>query len=492
MYWVTRTYEINFVRNKGKVSKEQIAVVRNILDSIKYDATTSIHERLVKFVRIFQKVYSLTVKLVEKYSNGEPIGQEWICVLLVQMLEAYMIYIGETGTADFEYFDFAESALVHVTVLCTADSEPASERDFAEWLRQMSMSNDKELRNQVLVSWQDPQPVRTFSEKSLAGDSDLSTSDCWLYEMLGTCEDSMRHDSEVEDCVIIGVIGTGVNLREADIYQDNFQTVNQYLGSHTLNWHVPPKFWDPPIDNHGHGTQVASLIASQREYSCNHVKRRIGLSHKTKILPCKISEGAHSSTDDILRAFCSVLGRKPVTIESILLDRTEDEPAHAVNMVVITSTWENEGGKNIGLARTLKYFDTIGVPIVAAAGNDGSETSIQYPGVEDSVIAVGSLCGKLSENGIFLDVSVSSNRSDNVKVYAPGERVPTIDKNGELKIESGTSFAAPILAGCLANNFWSIKSNGLSVVDSIARERNLGTESKYSLFNKPIKVLCRR
>lgn len=79
--------------------------------------------------------------------------------------------------------------------------------------------------------------------------------------------------------------------------------------------------------------------------------------------------------------------------------------------------------------------------VVAAAGNDGTET-MYYPAALENVISVGS---------INSDVVLSdfSNYGNTIDLVAPGELIYTTDLNNGYAQVSGTSFAAPHVAAVL-------------------------------------------
>lgn len=76
--------------------------------------------------------------------------------------------------------------------------------------------------------------------------------------------------------------------------------------------------------------------------------------------------------------------------------------------------------------------------MIAAAGNTGD--NVQYPAAYDNVLSVGSVDSDA-------ELAKSSARGDKIDVVAPGELVCTTGQFGDLLVESGTSLAAPQVAG---------------------------------------------
>ena len=84
-----------------------------------------------------------------------------------------------------------------------------------------------------------------------------------------------------------------------------------------------------------------------------------------------------------------------------------------------------------------------GVIVIAAAGNSG-DNQLLYPASYDGVISVSSVDKDLV-------LSATSNRNDHVFVAAPGVGVYSLGRlPGTVTLSSGTSFAAPVVAGVAA------------------------------------------
>ena len=102
------------------------------------------------------------------------------------------------------------------------------------------------------------------------------------------------------------------------------------------------------------------------------------------------------------------------------------------------------GGTNPVLAEAVRYAQSRGVLIVAAAGNAGKSDPV-YPAAYDGVLAVGST----DPDGERL--SPFSNRGPWVDLVAPGESiVSTATVTGGYASYDGTSFASPLVAGAAA------------------------------------------
>jgi hypothetical protein len=85
----------------------------------------------------------------------------------------------------------------------------------------------------------------------------------------------------------------------------------------------------------------------------------------------------------------------------------------------------------------------VGIATVVAAGNNGSSTGMSAPGCISTVISVGST----RDND---QISGFSNETPAMTVHAPGESVRSAMPGGGLGWMSGTSMAAPHVAGAVA------------------------------------------
>ncbi len=170
---------------------------------------------------------------------------------------------------------------------------------------------------------------------------------------------------------------------------------------------------DDAMDDLGHGTHVAGIIAAKAENKTSMT----GINQQAKILPIKILGANGSGTWENL-----ALGIRYAT----------DRGAKVINLSI--------GGPDPSplVEDALKYAVNKGVTIVAASGND-TATKLIYPASSEYVISVGS-----TNNSDAL--STFSNTGEGLDMVAPGNRIPSLYPEGELYYLSGTSMAAPHVA----------------------------------------------
>lgn len=167
-------------------------------------------------------------------------------------------------------------------------------------------------------------------------------------------------------------------------------------------------------DDHGHGTEVSSIIAARG----NNGGGIVGQCWECRILPIKAldSSGGGSLSD---------------VAEGIVL--ATDLGASVINI--------SAGGSSTMdvLDAAVAYASARGVVVVAAAGNNGS-TESNYPAALAPVISV---AASDASDALY---SWSNRSASTVDVAAPGCD-PAIDRAGATQWFCGTSAASPFVAG---------------------------------------------
>ena len=208
-------------------------------------------------------------------------------------------------------------------------------------------------------------------------------------------------------------------------------------------------------DCHGHGTHTAGTIASSQ----------FGVAPKATIVPIKVAtcRGGVSSTW-IYRALEWVLDNHPKGTPGV------------VNMSVAVRY--NEPINN--LADKL-YRE--GLVVVAASGNyrNRVDACSLSPSSTKSVITVGSI----NDNGYLTN---TSNFDKCVDVYAPGGGIVSEDPKVASKVRTGTSMAAPHVAGAAALYLGLDASQGSAMFKHLLG-RHASTESIPNLISGSSKTL---
>lgn len=201
--------------------------------------------------------------------------------------------------------------------------------------------------------------------------------------------------------VMVAVIDSGIN------------SSNQFFSGRTIS-KKSVSFIDGNIkDVYGHGTHVAGIIAD-----CT--------PSNVQLMMLKV-------VDEKGRA--SLLGIGYALYYAVA------ENVNVINLSV---------GYPDAKANQMNYLDDVidkayerGIPICAAAGNDGTDVSKCYPACNSQVLSVSAI----GQNGTLASYS---NRGSGIEFAAPGTYVLSADWKGTVKYMSGTSMAAPHIAAAAA------------------------------------------
>ena len=168
-------------------------------------------------------------------------------------------------------------------------------------------------------------------------------------------------------------------------------------------------------DRHGHGTHVAGTVGADADTEVE------GVAHGVRILPVKVLGDDGSGYSDWTSA-------------GIIW--AADNGADVINMSL------GGAGASTMQAAAIDYARSLGVTVIAAAGNANSSTPF-YPAAFPGVIAV-SAVDQARAKASF------SNFGSYVDVAAPGVDIISTYLSGQWAGASGTSMAAPHVAGVAA------------------------------------------
>ena len=256
----------------------------------------------------------------------------------------------------------------------------------------------------------------------------------WNMQMINADENTEKSKDKIK----VAIIDSGVD------YTNGIKVAERY--------NLVPGEEDINIiyeDRTGHGTAVAAIIAANS-------KDKDGISgiapdnvelYSVKALDCEKKAPLSRIVDGIYWAV--------------------DKGVNIINLSLGTKT-----NADI-LEQAIKYADSKGVLIIAAAGND---KQIQYPAAYDEVIAVGSV----SKDG---DISKNSADDERVELAAPGEAVKSACfLDGTLQV-SGTSVAAPHVTGVAAVLWAKDKSKSKEFIRDLLKETSKKLEDGSGLID---------
>lgn len=180
-------------------------------------------------------------------------------------------------------------------------------------------------------------------------------------------------------------------------------------------------------DDIGHGTFVAGVAAAVSD----NAKGVTGAGFDTSLIAVKVADAYGEVTSDAVAAGIVWAADRDADIINISLVGASPDP---------------------GEAAAIAYAQGLGVLVVAAAGNGGSDRK-NYPAAYEGVMAVGATTGQ----GTVPKRAWFSQRGSWVTVGAPGEHIystaPVVESEffrPSYDTAAGTSFSSPMTAGLAA------------------------------------------
>ncbi len=203
-------------------------------------------------------------------------------------------------------------------------------------------------------------------------------------------------------------------------------------------------------DCNGHGTHVAGTIASTG----------YGVATSASVLPLRVLD-------------CEGNG-SPESLYLALTDlRTwyQEQPKLAGRVVVNMSLggYVSVVGEDVAAVIESAVADLVwaGMPVVVAAGNDGTSVTNTTPARSTLPVVVGATT-KTDARASF------SNFGRSVDVFAPGEKIVSLYTDGRIATGSGTSMAAPHVTGTILRSIDRKEASAASVVKRVLSEATTG------------------
>ncbi|GAA5146085.1 hypothetical protein GCM10023213_38620 [Prosthecobacter algae] len=233
--------------------------------------------------------------------------------------------------------------------------------------------------------------------------------------------------------VKVAIIDTGVDYHHADLAANIWKNPGEIPGNRQdddLNGYVDDVYgWDfyagdnAPLDSHDHGTHCAGIIGA----AGNNRDGVVGVNWRVSLVSVRFSSAeGFGTTSDAIDAvnYTTQLG----------VDLTSNSWGGSENSLLLKEAIQQAG--------------EAGILFVAAAGNHGRDLdrTPTYPASYDldNIVAVASTthADKLSSSSNYGTLAVD--------LAAPGSEILSTLRNGSYGTASGTSMAAPHVAGALA------------------------------------------
>ncbi len=233
--------------------------------------------------------------------------------------------------------------------------------------------------------------------------------------------------------VLVAVLDTGVQLDHPDLAANIWTNPGEIAGngidddrSGIVDDVHGANMFDMSAnvnDDNGHGTHVAGIVAARQGNGVGGS----GIAPDAKILPVKVLNSGMSGDTDTL---------------AYGIRYAVDRGAKILNVSV------NTDAQTDIVDAAVRYAGEHGAIVVASAGNNGRNIDLQpsYPAslADPAVFSVGAE----DQDGLLWELSNTGLLS--VDLAAPGARVASTTRGSAYQSRSGTSAAAPFVAGSLA------------------------------------------
>ncbi len=267
--------------------------------------------------------------------------------------------------------------------------------------------------------------------------------------------------------VVIGNQDTGIAWTHPAL-QPKYRGWDGAAAVHNYNWHdaigATPGCPDPttPCDPHSHGTHTLGTALGDDGQG-----NQIGVAPGSRWIGCRnMDDRGDGRPETYIECFEFLLAPYPAGGDP-LNDGRPELGAH-----IISNSWgcpPQEGCDHFTLQEVVERMRAAGVFVVASTGNNGSACgSVLYPiGTYDASFSVGAV----DNNGALAIFSsrgpVTFDGSNRLKpdIVAPGVNVRSALPGGRFGLMSGTSMAAPHVAG-VAALLWSADPSLVGQIDA--------------------------
>jgi subtilisin family serine protease len=245
----------------------------------------------------------------------------------------------------------------------------------------------------------------------------------------------------------LGVRGKGIVIGQSDSGVDWTHPAlrNAYRGKdgqHDYNWFDPWTGSKEPWDGNGHGTHTIGTVIGANG---------IGVAPDAQWFGCANLVRNIGNPPDYLHCMQFMLAPFPLGGNPL----RDGDPARAAD--ISTNSWgcpPIEGCDQSSLLAAVKALRSAGIFFAASAGNDGSacDSLGTPPGNYASVISVGAIDsgGDLADFSSRGPITNSADGRTAPTILAPGVNVLSAWPGGGYNSTSGTSMAAPHVAGVVA------------------------------------------
>lgn len=369
--------------------------------------------------------YSTDADGVTQQATQDPYTNDWI-VQLSQNAATGLTSVAQVGSllasSNFQVEVVRGLGLVGQILV---RSEGATTEDVSAWFSSLDVVSNFELdvASVFHIAPNDPSYSQTYGIKQ------IDAPEAW-------------NTTTGSDSVVVGIIDTGVDYTHPELVDNMWTNPGEIAGNgidddnngfvdDVHGFDFVNNDGDPMDDNH-HGTHVAGTIAAQG----NNARGVTGVAWNTSIMALKfLSASGTGYTSDAVRA-----------INYATMMRTQ----YDVNIRVLNNSWGG-GGYSASLDAAIQASEQADILFVAAAGNDGTnnDSIAHYP----SNYNVGNILTVAATDQYDNLASFSNYGATSVDIAAPGVGIYSTIAGGYYASFSGTSMAAPHVAGVAALAF---------------------------------------
>ncbi|HXH95188.1 MAG TPA: S8 family serine peptidase, partial [Thermoanaerobaculia bacterium] len=246
--------------------------------------------------------------------------------------------------------------------------------------------------------------------------------------------------------IVVAVIDTGIDYNHVAL-GGGFGPAFRVIGGHDF-----VNDDDDPMDDYGHGTHVAGIIGGNGGGV-------VGVAPQVSFLAYKVLDSSGGGFDSTIMA-----GIERAADPNG--DGNSSDHADVANMSL-----GRPGSPDDPVSKAVDTASAAGVVFAIAAGNSGDFYTISTPANAPSAIAVGAT--DLDDNiaAFSSEGPVDGTFAIKPEVVAPGVKIVSAKAGGGTLIASGTSMAAPHVAGVAAllraiHHDWSVEDIKAAIVET--------------------------
>lgn len=238
-----------------------------------------------------------------------------------------------------------------------------------------------------------------------------------------------------------GFTGKGMSIAVIDV---GFTHVDRIAAFDSLNLAGTYNFTNPAVSvfqGDDHGTKVLSCLAA------NLPGIMVGTApHATYwLLKSEDNRSEYPIEEDYWVAaveFADSVGVDIISSSLGYFHFDEDEMNYSQDLL---------NGKTAFISRAAEIAAQKGILVICSAGNEGSNywEKITFPSDADHILTIGAITDE-KEKSSFSSTGFTSDFRIKPDLVALGSSCSVIDRNGNLRYASGTSFSTPIIAGLAA------------------------------------------